>query len=173
MTAAAISSRGRNLALLAALLGWMFDGMEMGLFPLVGRTRSATLLSSCYGPRDARPESHRRSWYGIVTRLLPGRRGDRRRALRLARRQDRPRPGHDRQHPDLLTLQRAQRRSEPSANSLALCASSGALGMGGEWTLGVALVMEVWPNASRGWLAGWIGAFGNLGYTICGGIAWR
>src|SRR5437762_2943921 len=29
------SPRGRRLALLAALLGWMFDGMEMGLFPLV------------------------------------------------------------------------------------------------------------------------------------------
>src|SRR5262249_39094533 len=47
----------------------------------------------------------------------------------------------------------------------------GALGMGGEWALGVALVMEVWPNASRAWLAGWIGAFGNLGYTLVGGIA--
>ena len=41
----------------------------------------------------------------------------------------------------------------------------GALGMGGEWALGVALVMELWPNASRAWLAGLIGAFGNLGYT--------
>ncbi len=47
----------------------------------------------------------------------------------------------------------------------------GALGMGGEWALGVALVMELWPNTSRAWLAGWIGAFGNLGYLICGGIA--
>jgi SHS family sialic acid transporter-like MFS transporter len=47
----------------------------------------------------------------------------------------------------------------------------GALGMGGEWALGVALVMEVWPNASRAWLAGWIGAFGNLGYTLVGTIA--
>ena len=28
-----------------------------------------------------------------------------------------------------------------------------ALGMGGEWSLGVALVMEVWPNRSRGLLA--------------------
>src|SRR5439155_17661572 len=44
----------------------------------------------------------------------------------------------------------------------------GALGMGGEWALGVALVMEVWPNASRAWLAGLIGAFGNLGYVLCG-----
>jgi MFS family permease len=47
----------------------------------------------------------------------------------------------------------------------------GALGMGGEWALGVALVMELWPNTSRAWLAGWIGAFGNFGYLICGAIA--
>src|SRR5580765_7119491 len=29
--------RGAWLALLAAFLGWMFDGMEMGIFPLVAR----------------------------------------------------------------------------------------------------------------------------------------
>ena len=29
-----------------------------------------------------------------------------------------------------------------------------ALGMGGEWSLGVALVMEVWPNRSRAFMAG-------------------
>ena len=53
----------------------------------------------------------------------------------------------------------------------------GALGMGGEWALGVALVMELWPDRGRGWLAGWIGAFGNFGYGLVGtvayGTAWR
>src|SRR5437588_11758099 len=29
------SQRGQWMALTAALLGWMFDGLEMGLFPLV------------------------------------------------------------------------------------------------------------------------------------------
>ena len=33
-----------------------------------------------------------------------------------------------------------------------------ALGMGGEWSLGVALVMEIWPEQSRAVLAGLIGA---------------
>ena len=37
-----------------------------------------------------------------------------------------------------------------------------ALGMGGEWSLGVALVMELWPNQSRSWLAGIIGAAGKF-----------
>jgi MFS family permease len=48
----------------------------------------------------------------------------------------------------------------------------GALGMGGEWALGVALVMELWGGQSRALLAGLIGAFGNLGYLICAAIAY-
>jgi MFS family permease len=43
-----------------------------------------------------------------------------------------------------------------------------ALGMGGEWSLGVALVMEVWPNRSRAFMAGLIGAAGNVGYMLVG-----
>src|SRR5204863_406901 len=41
-----------------------------------------------------------------------------------------------------------------------------ALGMGGEWSLGVALVMECWPEKHRPKLAGAIGAAANLGYGI-------
>jgi MFS family permease len=41
-----------------------------------------------------------------------------------------------------------------------------ALGMGGEWSLGVALVMEVWPNRSRALMAGLIGAAANFGYMF-------
>jgi MFS family permease len=54
---------------------------------------------------------------------------------------------------------------------LATLRFAGALGMGGEWALGVALVMEMWPGASRAWLAGLIGAFGNLGYLLLACIA--
>ena len=43
-----------------------------------------------------------------------------------------------------------------------------ALGMGGEWSLGVALVMEVWPNRSRAFMAGLIGAAANVGYLMVG-----
>jgi MFS family permease len=45
-----------------------------------------------------------------------------------------------------------------------------ALGMGGEWSLGVALVMEVWPNRSRAFMAGLIGAAANVGYLMVGVI---
>ena len=41
-----------------------------------------------------------------------------------------------------------------------------ALGMGGEWALGVALVMECWPEGKRPLMAGLIGASANLGYCI-------
>ena len=58
----AASPRGRFLALTAALLGWMFDGMEMGLFPLVGRPATTELLG---GP--SAHESDVAFWYGIVT----------------------------------------------------------------------------------------------------------
>ena len=39
-------SRGRWMALAAALLGWMFDGREMGLVPLVARPALMDLLKT-------------------------------------------------------------------------------------------------------------------------------
>jgi MFS family permease len=43
-----------------------------------------------------------------------------------------------------------------------------ALGMGGEWALGVALVMESWSAHARPVLAGLIGAAANLGFLFTG-----
>src|SRR5262249_32193936 len=43
-----------------------------------------------------------------------------------------------------------------------------ALGMGGEWSLGVALVMEVWQGQAGALLAGVIGAAANFGYMLVG-----
>src|ERR1019366_786932 len=41
-----------------------------------------------------------------------------------------------------------------------------AFGMGGEWSLGVALVMEAWPSRNRALLAGIIGTASNAGYLL-------
>jgi MFS family permease len=41
-----------------------------------------------------------------------------------------------------------------------------SLGMGGEWSLGVALVNEMWSERSRGWIAGLIGAASNIGIGL-------
>src|SRR5262245_43645102 len=38
------ATHGMWLALMAALLGWMFDGFEMGVFPLVARPALVQLL---------------------------------------------------------------------------------------------------------------------------------
>jgi MFS family permease len=159
-----VTSRGRNLALLAALLGWMFDGMEMGLFPLVGKDALRELLGS-----DA-VQRRIDDWYGIVLAcflvgaatggVLFGWLGDkigRVRAMTVS--------------VLLYSLCSGASAASQTPEQLAVLRFLGALGMGGEWALGVALVMELWPNASRAWLAGWIGAFGNFGYLICGAIA--
>ena len=45
-----------------------------------------------------------------------------------------------------------------------------AIGMGGEWSLGVALVMECWPEGKRPLLAGAIGAAANLGFGLVGAL---
>jgi MFS family permease len=41
-----------------------------------------------------------------------------------------------------------------------------AFGMGGEWSLGVALVMEAWPPEKRPLLAGLIGTASNIGFVL-------
>lgn len=184
MTSLVNSRRGRTLALIAALLGWMFDGLEMGLFPLVARPALRELLRT--GERtdavratgggaaaeqyEKQLESEVGRWYGVITAgflvgaatggVLFGWLGDkfgRIRALTLS----------------VLVYAGCSGFSAfvESPWQLAGLRFAGALGMGGEWALGVALVMELWPGASRGWLAGWIGAFGNLGYLIVGAIA--
>src|SRR5687768_5583821 len=53
------SARDRWLVLTAALLGWMFDGFEQGLFSLVGQPAVADLL----GPARA-AEAGR--WFGVI-----------------------------------------------------------------------------------------------------------
>lgn len=158
-------ARGRWLALTAALLGWMFDGMEMGLFPLVARPALRELLGpgTLAGVVD--------NWFGVITAgflvgaatggVLFGWLGDkigRVRAMTLS----------------VLVYAGCSGAcaftTEPW--QLAGLRFAGALGMGGEWALGVALVMELFPNANRGWLAGWIGAFGNFGYAVIGTVAY-
>jgi SHS family sialic acid transporter-like MFS transporter len=164
MTLPAVSSRGRNLALLAALLGWMFDGLEMGLFPLVGRDSLRELLGSG-GDKD----TVNRSFAVILACFLVGAAtggvlfgwlGDKIGRVRAMT-------------ASVLMYSLCSGLSAMSQDvwQLGLLRFFGALGMGGEWALGVALVMELWPNTSRAWLAGWIGAFGNFGYLICGAIA--
>jgi SHS family sialic acid transporter-like MFS transporter len=160
-------SRDRWMALIAALLGWMFDGVEQGLFPLAGRPALRELLSVDI-PGDI-SESAVGLWFGrIITMFLVGAAfgglafgwlGDRIgrvRAMTLS----------------VLTYSvftgLCAFASTPwQLGALRLVAS---VGMGGEWALGVALVMEVWPSRSRPLMAGLIGMSANLGFLIIGVI---
>ena len=53
---------GKYLALLAALLGWMFDGFEIGMFPLVGHNSLMDLLGD---PITSRPGLET-EWFGVI-----------------------------------------------------------------------------------------------------------
>src|SRR5881296_120277 len=53
--------RGKWMALTAALLGWLFDGLEMGLFPLVARP---ALVELGVSPSEVV------TWNGVITALF-------------------------------------------------------------------------------------------------------
>lgn len=157
-----VSTRGQYMTLIAAFLGWLFDGFELGLLPLVARPALNELLAAEIEERGA---AYVDLWEGVWTAgflvgmstggVLFGWLGDRIGRVRA------------------MTL-------SVLAYSIfsGLCCFAGsaesffayrfvaALGMGGEWSLGVALVMEIWPNKSRALLAGLIGAAANVGFLI-------
>ncbi|MCI0681913.1 MAG: MFS transporter [Gemmataceae bacterium] len=150
------STFGKWMALTAALLGWLFDGLEMGLFPLTAR--SALLDLGVAEPDIA-------NWLGVITAfflvgaatggVLFGWLGDRIgrvQAMMLS----------------VLTyaLVSGLGGFATSATQIGVLRFIAALGMGGEWSLGVALINEIWPARSRALLAGLIGAAANVGYLV-------
>jgi MFS transporter, SHS family, sialic acid transporter len=154
----ALTPRGRWMTLAAALLGWMFDGLEMGLFPLVARPALRDLLGN-----PAEVEIGR--WNAVITAgflvgaatggVLFGWLGDRIgrvRAMTLS----------------ILTYAvfSGVCGLSQAAWQVATFRLIASIGMGGEWSLGVALVMEVWSDRSRAWLAGVIGSAANVGYLM-------
>src|SRR5881409_353743 len=153
--------RGQWMVLLAAFLGWMFDGLEMGIFPLVARP-ALQQMQAVAGVLD---EQFVQFWMGRITALfLLGAAGGGLVFGWLGDRIGRVRAmtmsilcyslftglAYFAQHPWHLGAFRF----------------TTALGMGGEWSLGVALVMECWPADKRPLMAGVIGAAANCGYAL-------
>lgn len=153
------NNKQRYAALLAAFLGWMFDGFEIGLFPVIGGPALRDLL----GPNT--PPSEAASWFGAIIAVflvgaatggvLFGWLGDkigRVRAMSLS----------------ILTyaLFTGFCGFATEAWHIAALRFVASLGMGGEWALGVALVNEVWPGKSRALIAGLIGAAANVGFLL-------
>jgi MFS transporter, SHS family, sialic acid transporter len=155
----AASKRGIWMALVAALLGWMFDGFEMGMFPLVGFHALDELLQSEIAVnRDAVND-----WFAVIMSMFLvgaatggvifgwlGDRIGRVRAMSLS----------------IFTyaIFTGLCGFASEAWHIAALRFIASLGMGGEWALGVALVIEIWPDRSRAFLAGLIGAAANVGF---------
>ena len=155
------STRARWLVLAAAFLGWMFDGVEMGIFPLVARPALQSMLPSSALGQD----QFVGLWMGRITALFLvgaaagglgfgwlGDRLGRVRAMTFS----------------ILTYSVFTglcffARVPWELGALRFIA---AFGMGGEWSLGVALVMEAWPSGKRALLAGIIGTASNAGYLL-------
>ena len=151
-------TRGQWFALAAAFLGWMFDGMVLGLLPLVSRPALKDLL-------NITDDALVGLWHGrMVACFLVGAAcggvffgwlGDkfgRVRAMIFS----------------ILAYSLftgcGYFATEPW--HLGLFFFLAALGLGGQWSLGVALVMECWPEKARPVLAGVIGAASNVGFLM-------
>ena len=66
-TRAGWSSRTQWLVLAAAFLGWMFDGMEMGIFPLVARPALQSMMPKL---SVTNPDEFVGLWMGWITALF-------------------------------------------------------------------------------------------------------
>src|SRR5438045_3870385 len=137
-----VSKRAQIMTLVAAFLGWLFDGFEMGLFPLIGQPALKDLLGAAASPDDAN------KWFGAIIAVflvgaasggvLFGWLGDkigRVRAMSFS----------------IFTYAIFTGLCGFAAEAWHIAALRfvASLGMGGEWSLGVALVNEVWSDKSR------------------------
>jgi MFS family permease len=161
-----------RLNLAVAWLGWLFDGLEMGLYSLIAVPAMKELLitdqNAAIGP-----------YVGIMFALfllgasvggfIFGRLGDRIGRVKTM-------------ILTVLVYAVFTGLSAAAANvwQFGACRFLGAMGLGGEWGLGVALVMESWPNAKRPLLAGILGSAANVGFLLAallglfaGGLGWR
>lgn len=161
------TSRGRNMALTAAFLGWMFDGFEMGLFPLIGKPALQDLLGATTQGDAAQIKLVLDNWFSVIIAtflvgaatggVLFGWLGDRIgrvRAMTFS----------------IFTyaIFTGLCGFATEAWHIAILRFIASLGMGGEWALGVALVNELWTKGNRAWVAGAIGAAANIGYLLVG-----
>jgi MFS family permease len=150
---------------IAAWLGWLFDGLDMHLYTLVATPFVALLLSNesgeTVGVRDAivgQRSSEIQAAFLIGWALggtLFGRIGDRlgrSRALVLT----------------ILTYAVFTGLSFFAQRwwHLLVFRFLAALGIGGEWAVGAALLLETWPSNWRHWIAGVLQSAVNLGVLL-------
>ncbi len=159
-------SGGKWAVLLAAFLGWMFDGLEMGIFPQIARKALTALATKS-------DEQTIAFWHQVIDAsflfgaalggLAFGWLGDK--------------IGRVKAMAASILIYSAftgMLYFVTAPIHIAVLRFIAAVGMGGEWALGVALVMEVWDAKYRPLLAGLIGAASNVGFTVVGvvGVVW-
>jgi SHS family sialic acid transporter-like MFS transporter len=148
----------------AAFLGWMLDGVEIGIFPLIARPALQEMLA-------VQGDQQVGIWMGRMTALfLVGAAGGGAVFGWLGDKVGRVRAMSASILVYSLFTGICYFAREPW--QLGLLRFVAALGMGGQWSLGVALVMESWPERHRPWLAGAIGAASNVGIGLIGVVAY-
>jgi MFS family permease len=155
-------TRAQWIVLIASFLGWMFDGVEIGLFPVVVRPALQDL--------GLTEDAAAAQWIGVFMACFLlgaaaggvafGWMGDkvgRVRSMALS----------------ILaySLFTGACYFATAPWHLAVFRFIASTGMGGMWALAVALVMECWPERHRPKLAGAIGAAANFGFLFIALVA--
>jgi MFS family permease len=158
LTPSSTLQKAQWMALVAAFLGWMFDGLEMGIFPLIARPALRELLATNSDAVVGQWNANITALFligaasgGLVFGWLGDRIG-RVRAMTLS----------------ILAYSLFTGLCYFATHPwhIGLLRFVAALGMGGQWSLGVALVMECWPEKWRPVLAAAIGAAANVGFAL-------
>jgi MFS transporter, SHS family, sialic acid transporter len=156
-------TRGQWLVLAAAFLGWMFDGIEIGMTPLVARPALQDLLKITDDKLVGAWISVLMACFllgaaigGISFGWLGDKIGRVRGMVACML---------------MFSLFMGACYFVVAPWQFGLCLFLASLGMGGEWSLAVALVMEVWPERHRSKLAGIIGAAANFGFLFVSLVA--
>ncbi|MGA0133949.1 MAG: MFS transporter [Opitutales bacterium] len=161
-------TRAMQMTLLAGFLGWMMDGFEQGIFPMLASPALNSMVPpEVVGQGAQAAKGWVGGWMGWITSayLLGaalggaafgwlGDRIGRVRAMSLS----------------ILfySLFSGLCYFAQEPWHFLVFRFFASLGMGGEWALGVALVMEVWPERHRSKMAGAIGMAANAGYVLVG-----
>jgi len=202
------------MVLAAAFLGWMFDGLEMGLFPIAARPALQDLLREQLAPlHQAVSESEEaiaKAQQDVEKAQSAQQRAEAQKILQEAEKARQEAKGRAEAQISrwisvfvamflfgaalggLLFGWLGDRMGRVRTMAMTIFAYSiftgacyfatapwqlavlrflAALGMGGEWSLGVALVVEYWPEKLRPLMAGIIGAASNVGFALVAVIA--
>lgn len=156
----AYTKRQRHLTLVAALLGWAFDGMDFLVVVFLARDISAEfgLTDVAFGASVLLPMTLATAVGGVLLGAMADKYG--RRPVLMA-------------SILLYSLATGAAAFAPNLAGFVLLRVIAGLGVGGEWAIGFALLNEVWGPSSkhRGALGGLTHGFFGVGFVLAAVIA--